>query len=53
MGGLSPNGVRLEEIPFHLTFLNFHQKNETAFIFTKEIPLKMNRTKKLKSPSII
>ena len=28
------------------TFLNFHQKNETAFIFTKEIPLKMNRTKK-------
>ena len=35
-----------KEIPSNLTFLNFHQKYEIAFNFTKEIPLKINRTKK-------
>ena len=48
-----------KEIPLIQHFLNFHQKNEIAFNFTKEIPIKMNRTKKkrftkkFKSPSIL
>ena len=38
--------TNFSEIPLIWHFLNFHQKNEIAFNFTKEIPLKMNRTKK-------
>ena len=37
-----------KEILLILTFLNFHQKNEIAFNFTKEILLKMNRGPKQK-----
>ena len=36
----------------HVHFSQFSAKNETAFIFTKEIPLKINRTKKEGSPKI-
>ena len=42
----SPLKTNFSEIPLIWHFLNFHQKNEIAFNFTKEIPLKMNRTKK-------
>ena len=44
--GSMKESLFLKKFLFDLTFLKFRQKNETAVIFTKEISLKMNRTKK-------